>query len=221
MKGKKSFFVFGLLSIFIFLGLGTWQVYRKTEKETLLHSLETAQKASPENLDSINVLKTLQPIFAQGHFLAEKTIFLKAKTHQGKSGVYVLNVFQTQGGKYLLVQRGWAPYEITALPQGNLKVEGVLRAPAPPTYFQPLNNPPTYFWIDMPLLSQTLKVPLLPYYLVATSSFDAEIFPVKAFPSLTNNHLQYAVTWYFLAIALGIMLLWHKYFYLKRMNDDC
>lgn len=221
MKGKKSFLVFILFSIFIFLGLGTWQVYRKAEKETLLYSLETLQKTSPENLDSVNVLKALQPIFAQGHFLAEKTIFLKAKTYQGKSGVYVLSVFQTQGGKYLLVQRGWAAYETTALPQGDLKVEGILRTPASPTYFQPTNEPPTYFWIDVPLLSQTLKVPLLPYYLVATSSDDAEIFPVKPFPSLTNNHLQYAITWYFLAFALGIMLLWHKYFYLKRMNDDC
>lgn len=216
MKGKKSFFAFGLLSIFIFLGLGTWQVYRKAEKEALLKNLERTQKATSENLDSLKSLTALQPIFAQGHFLAEKTIFLKAKTHQGKSGVYVLSVFQTQGGKHLLVQRGWAPYEITALPQGDLKVEGVLRAPAPPNYFQPLNNPPTYFWIDMPLLSETLNVPLLPYYLVATSSDDAEIFPLKAFPSLTNNHLQYALTWYFLAFALGIMLLWHKYFYLKR-----
>ncbi|MDI9639817.1 SURF1 family protein [Kamptonema cortianum] len=216
MKAKKSFFAFGLLSIFIFLGLGTWQVYRKAEKEAFLKSLERTQKTSPENLDSLKSLTALQPIFAQGHFLAEKTIFLKAKTHQGKSGVYVLNVFQTQEGKYLLVQRGWASSEITALPQGGLKVEGILRAPAPPTYFQPLNNPPTYFWIDMPLLSETLNVPLLPYYLVATSSFDAEIFPVKAFPSLANNHLQYALTWYFLAFALGIMLLWHKYFYLKR-----
>lgn len=212
MKGKKSFFVFGLFSIFIFLSLGTWQVYRKAEKEDLLKSLERTQKATPEDLDSLKSLTALQPIYAQGHFLAEKTIFLKAKTHQGKSGVYVLNVFQTQGGQYLLVQRGWASSEITALPQGDLKVEGILRAPAPPTYFQPLNNPPTYFWIDMPLLSETLNVPLLPYYLVAASSFDAEVFPVKAFPSLINNHLQYAVTWYFLAFALGIMLLWHKYF---------
>lgn len=216
MKGKKSFLVFGILSIFIFLGLGTWQVYRKAEKEALLKSLERIQKELPENLDSLKTLTALQPIFAQGHFLADKTIFLKAKTHLGKSGVYVLNVFQTQGGQYLLVQRGWASSEITALPQGDLKIEGILRAPAPPTYFQPLNNPPTYFWIDMPLLSETLNLPLLPYYLVATSSFDAEIFSVKVFPSLANNHLQYALTWYFLAFALGIMLLCHKYFYLKR-----
>ncbi|MBX9786724.1 MAG: SURF1 family protein [Alphaproteobacteria bacterium] len=216
MKGKKTFCFLMLVFIALCLSLGTWQVYRKAEKEALLKSLERAQKASPENLDSVKALKALQPIFAQGHFLTEKTIFLKAKTHQGKNGVYILNVFQTQGGKYLLVQRGWAPYEITALPQDNLKVEGMLKTPATPNYFQPSNEPPNYFWIDMALLSQTLNVPLLPYYLVATFSFDTEIFPVKAFPSLTNNHLQYAITWYFLAFALGIMLLWHKYFYLKR-----
>ncbi|MBL8675889.1 MAG: SURF1 family protein [Alphaproteobacteria bacterium] len=216
MKRKRSFLVFVLLSIFIFLGLGTWQVYRKEGKEVLLKSLEMAQKALPKNLDSLKSPTALQSIFAKGHFLAEKTIFLKAKTYQGKNGIYVLNVFQTQGGKFLLVQRGWAPYEITALPQGDLRVEGVLKMPAPPNYFQPSNEPPTYFWIDLPLISKALNVPLLPYYLVATSSFDAEIFPVKPFPSLTNNHLQYALTWYFLAFSLGIMLLWHKYFYLKR-----
>ena len=75
MKGKKSFFVFVLLSIFIFLGLGTWQIYRKAEKEALLHNLENTQKASSENLDSVKAPKALQPIFAQGHFLAEKNNF--------------------------------------------------------------------------------------------------------------------------------------------------
>ena len=216
MKGKKTCYFLMLASIVLCLGLGTWQVSRKEEKEALLKSLEVAQKAAPKNLDSLKSPTALQSIFAQGHFLAEKTIFLKAKTYQGKSGVYVLNIFQTQGGKFLLVQRGWAPYEIIELPQGNLKVEGVLKKPSPPNYFQPSNEPPTYFWIDVPLISKMLNVPLLPYYLVAASSFDEEISPVKPFPSLTNNHLQYALTWYFLAFALGIMLLWHKYFYLKR-----
>lgn len=217
MKGKRAFFYFILFFIGLCIALGTWQLQRKGEKEALIHSLEMAQKASPENVDSLKTPKPFQHLFAEGHFVANKTIFLQAKTYKGKSGVYVLSVFKTREGQFLLVQRGWASREIVTHPEGILRLEGILREPSIPNYFQPHNTPPTYFWIDMNLLSQTLNVPLLPYYLVATSSFDTNIYPVKPVPSLPNNHLEYAITWYLLAFVLGCMLWWHKYFYLKKV----
>ena len=220
MKGN-GFLCFISFFIVLCLALGTWQLVRKGEKEVLLESLRVAQKASPENVDSLKSPKPFQPLFAEGHFIPGKTVFLQAKTFEGRGGVYVLSVFETLKGQFLLVQRGWAAQEIVSHPEGNLRFEGVLRKPSAPNYFQPLNNPPTYFWIDLDLLSRKLNVPLLPYYVIATSSFDANIYPVKPLPSLPNNHLEYATTWYLLAFALGFMLWWHKYFYLKRLKYGC
>lgn len=205
---SSSFVLFTLLFIFIFSGLGTWQLQRKAEKEALLHALATAWEGEIYNVDELENPPLLKPLFAEGHYLPGKTIFLQAKTYHGKSGVYVLDVLQTVRGQFLLVQRGWSPKEYIPPSTGSLKIEGIVRSPSPPTYFQPLNHPPTYFWIDLEALSKDLELPLLPYYLVARDSNDSKIFPTEAFPPPRNNHLEYALTWYSLAFALLVMLLW-------------
>lgn len=205
---SSSFTLFTLLFIFIFSGLGTWQLQRKAEKEALLHALATAWEGEIYNVDELENPPLLKPLSAEGHYLPGKTIFLQAKTYRGNSGVYVLDVLQTIKGKFLLVQRGWSPKEYIPLSTGPLKIEGIVRSPSPPTYFQPVNKSPIYFWIDLEALSKDLEIPLLPYYLVARDSHDSKIFPTEAFPPPRNNHLEYALTWYSLAFALLVMLLW-------------
>lgn len=204
----RSFMFFTLLLIFVFMALGTWQLTRKKEKDALLYSLATAWVGEIHNVDRLQAPLPLKPLYAIGHYMAGKTIFLQAKTYKGKSGVYVLDVFKTQKGRFLLVQRGWSSKERLASPAGALKIEGIARLPSPPTYFQPHNKPPVYFWIDIQSLSKELKLPLLPYYLVAKNSNDSQILPTDPFPLPANNHLEYAVTWYCLAFALLVMLLW-------------
>ena len=208
MTISRSFIIFTVFFIFVFLGLGSWQLERKKEKEVLLHSLATIWTHEVRNVDEIQVPDSLKPLYAIGHYVPGKTLFLQAKTHQGKSGVYVLDVFQTQKGQYLLVQRGWSSKERIPPFSGTIKLEGIMRTPSPPTYFQPRNTPPVYFWIDLKMLSKELGLPLLPYYLVAKNSQDAEILPTNPFPLPRNNHLEYAITWYSLAFALLVMLFW-------------
>lgn len=198
------------------MGLGTWQLQRKAEKETLLNTLAENQYKIPQDVDSLQTLEPFTPLYAQGRFVPDKTIFLQAKTYKSKSGVYVLDLFQTVKGNYFLIQRGWAQKEISPLPLGKIKIEGIGRYPSKPNFFQPPNQPPTYFWIDLKGLSQTLKIPLLPYYLVAKDSLDPHILPTEPFPIPSNNHLEYALTWYFLAFLIGSMLLWKNIFYRKE-----
>lgn len=215
------FILFGFFMVCIFIVLGTWQLARKTEKEALLHSLATAWEGEVFNIDEIKMPTPLKPYYAQGHYLPGKTIFLQSKTHQGRNGIYILDVFQTLQGKYLLVQRGWSAKEHKILSSDNLKIEGIVRAPSLPTYFQPINKPPFYFWIDLAMLSQELKVPLLPYYMVARSSDDPQILPTEPMPLPRNNHLEYAITWYALAFSVLIMLLWNvKNYFIRNSHDN-
>lgn len=200
----------------VFISLGTWQLQRKAEKEALLKTLLENPKKPAQDIDVIKGLEPFHSLYAIGHFIPGKTIFLQSKVHQGQNGVYILDLFQTQKGKYLLIQRGWSHYEVSSVPSGKLRIEGIARTPSSPTFFQPANTPPTYFWIDLSRLSQDLKIPLLPYYLVAKSSFDPHIYPTEPLPYPRNHHLSYAITWYSLAFALGIMLLWKKKLYWKK-----
>jgi surfeit locus 1 family protein len=203
-------FFFVLFLFFILIGLGTWQLQRHAEKKALLEILSQSQNKPQENLDHIREPELFQPLFAEGHFVPGKTLCLQSKTLHGKSGVYILDVFKTQKGRYLLVQRGWSATQNTLIPPGTWKIEGIARVPSPPTFFQPNNIPPTYFWIDLKALSQNLSLPLLPYYLVLNQSLDPTIFPTDPIPFPRNNHLEYAITWYTLALALIIMLLWNR-----------
>jgi surfeit locus 1 family protein len=216
LRVSRSFSLFTFFLILVFLSLGTWQLQRKAKKEALLETLAQNQKNPAQDADHIKIPTLFQPLYAAGQFVPSKKIFLQSKVHHGKSGVYVLDVFQTQKGHYLLIQRGWANKEILNTPHGNRRIEGIARVPSSPTYFQPVNSPPTYFWIDLKALSQDLHIPLLPYYLVAKSSEDPQILPTPPFPLPPNNHLEYAITWYGLAFALGVMLLWSRKYYLKK-----
>lgn len=213
MTNSRSFVFFSFVFILVFFALGSWQLYRKTEKEALLDTLAQSQQQLPQNVDALSSPKLFQPLVAEGHFIPNKTIALQSKVHEGKNGVYILDVFQTQKGQFLLVQRGWSPKEIRTPPQGEMKIEGIARIPSPPTYFQPANTEGTYFWIDLKALSQDLQIPLLPYYLVSKQSFDSHITPTNAIPMPRNNHLEYAITWYSLAICLLLMLLWGRKYY--------
>lgn len=202
------------------MSLGTWQLHRKVEKEDLLKIITLNQQKPAQNVDTLKTPESYRLLAAEGHFLPEKTIYLQSKVHKGKNGVYVLDVFQTLKGQFLLIQRGWAEREIRSHPTETLKIEGIARFPSPPTYFQPSNTPPTYFWIDLKALSQDFSIPLLPYYMVARFSFDSQIERVDSIPFPRNNHLQYAITWYSLAFVIGFMLLLKRYFMEKRKSCD-
>lgn len=223
MIGKQthplSFLLFTLFLILVFLSLGTWQLQRKAEKEALLYSLSQAWVGDIKDVDEHPTPTPLKPLSAMGQYMVGKRIFLQARTHQGKSGVYVLDTFHTQKGQFLLVQRGWSPKEQTSPSSGTQKIEGIMRFPSPPTYFQPPNKPPVYFWIDLKMLSEKLGVPLLPYYIIAKDPHDPQIMPTEAFPLPRNNHLEYAITWYSLALTLLLMLLWELKNRLQRKRN--
>ncbi len=217
------FRAFMLLSILSLAGLGTWQIHRKGEKEGLIAALQQNTLKAPQNVDEVGAPSLFQPLFAKGDFLPGKTMFLQAKVHKGKSGVFVLDVFRTREGKHLLVQRGWSPSGVRNQKTGvrtsfltpdsclltpDSRIEGIARLPSPPTFFQPANTPPDYFWVEIPLLSREMGIPLLPYYIVAKESGDPSILPTDPIPPLRNHHLEYAITWYSLALALLCMLLY-------------
>jgi surfeit locus 1 family protein len=206
---KRSFAFFTLFLIAVFLGLGTWQMFRKTEKEALLLTLADSKKKPFSPLTS-NQLAEFEPLYVEGRFLQGKSIFLQSKTFQGKSGVYVLNPFKTSEGKIILIQRGWASIEITDAPEAMLKIEGFVRYPTSPTYFQPSNTKDNHFWIDLNSLSQELNVPLQPFYIVSKNSFHPDIKVTDPIPPPRNNHLSYAITWYLLAFLLTIMFFYNR-----------
>ncbi len=230
--------VLGAVAFLILIGLGTWQVQRLQWKEGLLHTIDTRMHATPLPLADVEKQFAASgdvdyvPVTAAGTFLhaGERHFFT---TWQGDSGFNVYTPLLLDDGRYLLVNRGFVPYDLkepakrpqSQLP-GRVTVTGLARNPLPekPSSMLPDNDPGKniFYWKDRDLMAATAGLPaaaaIVPIFIDADATPNPGGLPVGGVTivDLPNNHLQYAVTWYGLALALlGVLLVW-----LRRQSRD-
>lgn len=225
--------ILALIGIAILCGLGVWQVQRLHWKENLIATVEARIHAAPItapgpgawpiDIDRLDY----QPVTVSGRFLNDKEIYVFASLLEpngpvGGVGYRVLTPLETDGGWYLIVNRGFVPEaqkDPATRPEGQLPgevtVTGILRPAEQRGMFTPANDPARNIWFtrDPAEIAAFLK---LPADKVAPYTVDAVFDPVYPLPqggetvvSFPNNHLQYAVTWFGLALALaGVYLVW-------------
>jgi surfeit locus 1 family protein len=72
------------------------------------------------------------PVQVRGELLAQHTLFLQNRVHQGKSGYYVLQPLRERSGRSVLVLRGWsAVAALPRTPSGEVILEGARRERPP------------------------------------------------------------------------------------------
>lgn len=206
----------------VLLALGTWQMDRMRWKENLINERSQrlaappvnlpAQVASPEALE----YRRVQVV---GRFLHDRELYLAGRSSAGKSGYNVVTPLQRADGSAVLVNRGWVPLD-RKLPQsrdqgqveGQVTVQGLARVPQPPNWLMPKNQVEGNFWfyVDIPAMAKAARlVNVLPVYVEAGGTPNPGGLPVGGQPqtNLPNNHLQYAITWYLLALALSVIFV--------------
>lgn len=223
-------------ALLVLLALGTWQVQRLIWKEDLLAAIEQRSQAEPASLPEIEAaLAASEPIeyrtaFATGRFLnsGEQHFFA---TFNGQSGFYVYTPLELADGRFLFVNRGFVPYDLKepatrpeSLLEDEQRITGLARAKLEqkPSVVVPDNDEQAniYYWKDLDRMAANAGLPaekVLPFFL------DADATPVPGgLPrggvtviDLPNNHLQYAITWYGLALALVAVSL---FAWLKRKS---
>jgi surfeit locus 1 family protein len=217
----------------VLIALGTWQVQRLYWKEALLAAIEQRSTAPPVDLQVIEEsLAAGKPIDyqaarASGRFLNDKERHFFA-TFEGQSGYYVYTPLELADGRLLFVNRGFVPYDRKepstrpqSLVEGQQTITGLARArlEEKPSFMVPDNDEAAniFYWKDLDRMAASAGLPadkVLPFFL------DADATPVEGgLPrggvtviNLPNSHLQYAITWYGLALALlGVALFgWLK-----------
>jgi len=139
----------------------------------------------------------------------------------------VLTPLLEPGGRIVLVNRGFIPAELKdpakrAAGQilGTVRVQGLLRLPpaGKPTWFLPDNRPDLnyWFWVDLPAMSAADKLDrVASFYIDTDASPNPGGWPKGGVTrlALPNDHLQYAITWFSLAVALMVI-----YFLFHRRN---
>jgi surfeit locus 1 family protein len=214
-----------LPALAVLIGLGTWQVQRLQWKTELIAQREAALAAPPVALPDDPAgfaALAFRRVEAAGRFLHERELHLQPRVLHGQVGAHVLTPLQLDDGRILLVNRGWVPEaarDPARRPEGQVAgpqtVTGVLRAGFAPGWFTPENQPAAnqWFWIDIPAMARIVGEPLLPAVLDADARPVPGGLPVggQTPTEIRNDHLQYAVTWYALAVALLVIyVLFHR-----------
>ena len=219
--------LFTVPALIILVGLGTWQLHRLEWKRDLIDKLQTrsvaAAVALPRATDDLANFE-FQRVGARGRYRHDKEMYLVSRSLRGNPGFHVLTPFVLEGGAgTVLVNRGWIPFEKRApetRPEGQIDgvvpLDGIVRLQKEPGWFTPDNDPAknTWYLVDTDAMSDWAGLKLAPgYYVVAEKIGAPGDFPVgrQWRLDIRNDHLEYALTWYGLALALLVIyIVYHR-----------
>jgi surfeit locus 1 family protein len=197
--------VFGAIGVGILLGLGFWQLSRLAQKEAYLADLEARIVAPPMALPAAvgPVVDTFLPVITTGTFTGQALNVLVSRKQIGP-GVRIIEVFVTDTGRRILVDRGFVAEDARTADHAATATEvvGNLHWPAEVDGFTPAPDTDAGLWFarDVPAMAATLNTE--PVMVVARSDTGGGVAPLAVDASGTpNDHLQYAITWFSLAIA--------------------
>lgn len=209
-----------VIMLAVLLGLGTWQVQRLHWKEGLIATINQRIHLPAVDLDT--ALKEgeadYRHVTVSGLFQHDHEFYMTAVSLTGEGGYYVLTPLQLDDGRYILINRGWVPYDkrdpsrrFDGQVFGPVAVTGLLRKPHV-SWLQPANDPAGNNWygVDLSAMAKQAHVTeFVPYVLDADATPNPGGYPMggQTHIILPNNHFMYALTWYSLALSLVIIYL--------------
>jgi surfeit locus 1 family protein len=207
------------------LALGSWQVQRLYWKNNLIAERHSRRDAPPLTKlpDRFEPAEhEFRKVRITGRFLHDKEMYLAARSFRGKPGYHVITPLAVFPG-HVLVDRGWIPLErkspttrTLGNAEGEVTVEGYLRAETGPGWFTPKNEPDKNFWffVDIAAMARAHGIGRVePFYIEAGPAENLGGYPIGGQTrfELPNDHLQYAITWYAMAvIGIVVYLLYHR-----------
>ncbi|BBK45142.1 SURF1-like protein [Allostella vacuolata] len=213
-------------ALLILVALSVWQLQRHEWKAGLIAEREAGMAAPPIELpariDDPEPL-SFRHVRVTGTFRHEQELFVAAVSRRGNDGYQIVTPLVRAEGPPVLVNRGWVPKErkdaaTRAAGQipGVVSIDGIARLRQVRRGLIPDNLPDRNLWftMDLPAMAAALGLPeVAPVYVEAGPSPNPGIYPLggQTRVSLPNDHLQYAATWFMLAIALAVIyVVYHR-----------
>ena len=225
--------MFALVGIVILCGLGVWQLDRKVWKEDLIARLNARLSRAPQDLppraswpqlhqDGEEFRRVVFPAeFLDGEEALVYTAGSPLRPDVKGPGYWVFAPVRLAGGSIVLVNRGFVPPDhkdpaerSEGTPHGIVDVVGVMRWPEARGTFTPADDPKKNIWFlrDSKSIADIKKwATAAPFYIDQEEPVPAGGWPKpgKLEVQLPDNHLQYAITWFGLALALaGVYVVW-------------
>ena len=209
----KSLDIFFIFFIFTVLSLGTWQVYRLYLKNNLISDLQNNLKTSSINFN-VDIDKEYTKVLFKKKDLNTK-IFLY-HLNKGEIGFKVIVPYEINSSLLVLVDKGWIRKDKINLIKNTLFnddiIEGYTKKIREKNLFTPNNNIKEDFLysVEIDNLKKSLNKNIYPLLIIQTSKTNKDIIPNDFEVRLPNNHLQYAITWYGLALFTIIFFLYYR-----------
>jgi surfeit locus 1 family protein len=216
----------------LLLGFGTWQVQRLQWKNELIGTRAAQLAAEPVVLPLAAAdwrAFDFRRVEITGTFRHDREQLFGIGKYGTALGRQLLTPLVRDDGAAVLVDRGWIPEDRThpaarreGEVQGEVTIRGIARYRADdrPGWMTPDNQPGQgiWYWYDLPALRRAIGLDLPPVVVEADAAPNPGGLPVggRTVTTLPNRHLQYAVTWYGLALTLiGVYIAFRR-----RLHKD-
>jgi surfeit locus 1 family protein len=227
-----------LAAFLVLIGLGTWQLQRKTWKEGLIATLATHLAEAPTALPAPATWRDLAPdadefrrVKFSGTLMNDREALVYTSGSSFRPdvsgpGYWVMTPARLSDGRVVMVDRGFVPEgrqdpasRAEGQVSGTMEIAGALRWPEPRGTFTPADQPAKNLWfVRDPQaiaaakgLGQSNPGDVAPFFVEQETPPAPGGLPKAGpvQPRLPNNHLQYALTWYGLAaVLLGVFAFW-------------
>lgn len=205
--------LFGLVGSAILISLGVWQMQRLTWKEAVLADIEARIIAAPVAIPAMPdpVVDKYLPVTARGEITGDEVHVLVSQKQIG-AGYRIIAAFELLDGRRVLLDRGFVKVQQKKAmrPTGMSQVVGNLHWPDEKGSSIPEPDLKAEIWFarDVPALAAHLNTEPV---LIIARNVDLADDPVAPLPvdsaSIPNDHLQYALTWFSLALIWMVMTL--------------
>jgi surfeit locus 1 family protein len=201
----------GVLGVAVLVSLGVWQVQRLAWKEAVLARIDARIFAAPVAIPEspTEAADEYLPVRVAGE-LQQAEIRVLVSVEDLGAGYRVITPLVTESGRRVLVDRGYIPLEAEAdlRPAVRIEVVGNLLWPDEVDGWTPEPDATRSIWFarDLPAMAEALATEPV---LIVAREVDDPSGAVTPLPidtaAIPNDHLNYAITWFLLALVWAAM----------------
>lgn len=205
----------GLAGTGTLIGLGVWQLQRLEWKEGIIAGASAMIAADPIPLPATPdpTQDRYRAVSVSGSFTGEEAHVLTSTREEGP-GFLVIAAYTTDDGRQILIDRGFVPEteKTTPRPPRSQAVTGNLNWPDDVTSSTPGYDADRAIWYGRDVTGIATLLNTEPVLVIARSDTGDGVIPRPVTTAgFRNDHWQYAVTWFSLAVAwagMTVFLLW-------------
>ena len=199
--------IVGLAGALILVTLGVWQVQRLQWKDAVLADIEERIAAPPVETptDPDPVRDLYLPVTLDGEYSGQPLRVLVSVKIYG-AGHRLISAFETNGRR-VMIDRGYVRvYENAQTPVGAIRILGNLHWPKDSDSFTPVPDGDLWFARDVRAMAEALGTEPVLVIAREVSPQEPNTSPLPVDTSgIPNDHLQYAITWFSLALIWILM----------------